>query len=203
MTNPHLTVEAGGEASIVLRDDRTIQLETATINGVTTTLQDISAGIDLKIEPMPLSDSIINLKIKGIISEFLPFSANGEFTREHDEIATVVDVKHGESLIVGGMVKEEHNNLEGGFPVLKDIPLIGLLFKKKRRIKFWIERVLYITPHILTPNNPIPYEKLRSTPPLIQQNEKLVEEDPDLIEYQQTKKAFKKRKKRQKKNKGN
>lgn len=201
VTNPHLTVEAGGKASIILRDDRTIQLETATINGVTTTLQDISAGIDLKIEPMPLSDSIINLKVKGIISEFLPFSATGEFTREYDEIETVVDVKHGESLIVGGMVKEEYNDLEGGVPGLKDIPLIGLLFKKKRRIKLWIERVLYITPHILTPNDPIPYEELRKATPLIQQNEKLVEEDPDLIKYQQTKKAFKKRKK--KKNKDN
>lgn len=201
VTNPHLTVEAGGKASIVLRDDRTIQLETATINGITTTLQDISAGIDLKIEPMPLSDSMINLKVKGIISEFLPFSATGEFTREHDEIETVVDVKHGESLIIGGMIKEEYNDLEGGFPVLKDIPLIGLLFKKKRRIKLWIERVLYITPHILSPNDPIPYEKLREATPLIQQNEKIVEEDPDLIQYKQTKKAFKKRKKREKKKK--
>ena len=193
VTNPHLAVEAGEKATIDLKDERTIQLETATINGVTTTLQNISAGIELDIEPTMINDDLIKLRMRGFVSEFLPFSASGEFLREANSIQTVVDVKPGETLIIGGMIKEEYNNLNGGVPILKDIPILGYLFKRKRRIKTYIERVMYITPHINYGNTVEDYQKIREKSQLEKDISEMIERDPNFIKYKKTKKAYKKR----------
>ncbi|MEM7371416.1 MAG: type II and III secretion system protein [Bacteroidota bacterium] len=198
LTNPHLTVEAGQSANIELQDQRTIQLETATINGVTTTLQDITAGINMTIEPTPTYDSLINLKVTGIVSEFLPFSAAGEFVRENNKIQTIVDLKDGETLIIGGMIQETNNVLEGGFPILKDIPGLGLIFKRKSTVKRYVERVIYITPHILSAGDQLDYDIIKGATELEQRVSDGIETDREFIKYKDTRKAYKRRSKRKK-----
>ncbi len=194
VTNPHLAVEAGEKATLNLKDERTIQLETATINGVTTTLQNISAGIELDIEPTMINDNLIKLRMRGFVSEFLPFSASGEFLREANTINTVVDVKPGETFIVGGMIKEEYNNLNGGVPILKDIPVLGYLFKRKKRIKTYIERVMYVTPYINYGNSVEDYQQIREKTQLEKDVSEMIERDRNFLKYKNTKKAYKKRK---------
>lgn len=144
-TNPHITVKNGGEAKIDITDDKYILLETATINGVTTTLQSLSTGITLNISPRLAADSTIHLQVKSTISEFIPTSVDGEYNIESSKINTDVDIKDGETLIIGGLIKEEKFNAQGGLPLLRRIPLIGYLFKGVQNTNDYIETVIYIT----------------------------------------------------------
>lgn len=195
MTNPHLAVLSGHSANLNIIDRRTIVLETATINGVTTTLQNIEAGINLNIVPVPTHDSLIHLKIQGKVSEFLPFSNAGEFLIEENEINTQVAVLDGQTLIIGGLIQEETNMLEGGVPILRKIPLIGLLFKTKREVKNYVERVMYITPYLHPIQNESEYRNIRKMTPFENTVETIIEQDPEFLQYDKTKKSIRRNKK--------
>lgn len=203
LTNPHLVVESGKEANLTIKDRRTIVLETATINGVTTSLQNIEAGIDIRIIPIPTHDSLIHLNINGQISEFLPFSSAGEFLVEDNSIRTEVDVRNGHTLILGGLIMEQTNTVNGGVPVLKNIPLLGQLFKSKREIKSYVERVMYITPYLHPIGDLSEYEQIRQMTPLEISIEEIIEQDPDFLKYKKSKKSIRKNRKAARKNKNN
>lgn len=205
LTNPHLVVKSGNQANLSIVDRRTIVLETATINGLTTTLQSIEAGIQLSVIPTPTHDSLVHLDITGKVSEFLPFSSAGEFSVEENAITTQVDVRDGQTLIIGGLILEETNILQGGVPILSKIPVLGLLFKNKREIKNYIERVIYITPYLHPIEDLGEYEGIRKMTPFEEEVEKIIETDPDLMQYEKTKKSLKKnrRARRQNRNRNN
>lgn len=197
LTNPHLVVQSGEPAELHLKDERYFQVQTATINGITVQFQQLSAGIDLFVTPVPTSDSIIHLDVHGTISEFLPLTIGGTggstLTEEHNEIKTKVDVKDGQTLIIGGLVQEEVLEVDAGIPGLRKIPLLGLLFKKKEKIKLYIERVLYITPYLHPVTDEGHYQTVRKPTPLEQSTQEIIESDPEFIRYERVNKAFKKR----------
>ena len=200
LTNPHVVVESGREANLNIKDRRTIVLETATINGVTTTLQNIEAGIDLKVTPVPTHDSLIHLNVNGIISEFLPFSNAGEFLIEENSVITDVDVQNGHTLILGGLILEQTTTLDGGTPVLRHIPLLGLLFKNKRVIKNYVERVLYITPYLHPIVDVGEYERIRKMTPFENEVEEIIEQDPEFLKYDKTKESMKRNRRERRRN---
>lgn len=201
LTNPHVVVKSGEPAQLNIKDRRTVTLETATINGVTTTLQSIEAGIELHILPIPTHDSLVHLDVHGSISEFLPFSETGEFLIGENSIDTKVDVHDGETLIIGGLIVEETNTVIAGVPVLKDIPLLGLLFRKKREVTNYIERVMYITPYLHPIGALGQYQDIRDLTPLEREAEQVIETDPGFLRYNNTKNAM--RKNRRRRNSGN
>lgn len=195
MTNPHLAVLSGEPASLNIIDRRTIVLETATINGVTTTLQNIEAGINLSVTPVPTHDSLIHLNIQGRVSEFLPFSSTGEFLVEENNISTQVTVLDGQTLIIGGLILEETNSLEGGVPFLRKIPVLGMLFKSKKEVKNYVERVIYITPYLHPIENESEYQNIRKMTPFENTVEKIIEQDPEFLQYDKTKKSIRRNQK--------
>jgi len=195
MTNPHLVVLSGEPASLNIIDRRTIVLETATINGVTTTLQNIEAGIRLNVTPVPTHDSLVHLDVQGQVSEFLPFSESGEYRTEENNITTQVTVNDGQTLIIGGLIQEETNTLEGGVPLLRKIPVIGLLFKNKKEVKNYVERVIYITPYLHPIENESEYQNIRKMTPYENSIEKIIEQDPEFLKYIKTKKSVEENKK--------
>jgi general secretion pathway protein D len=203
LTNPHIVVESGVQARLSIKDRRTVTLETATINGITTTLQTIEAGIEMLIIPVPTHDSLIHLDIQGTVSEFLPFSQAGEFLIEENSINTQVDVNDGETLIIGGLILEETNTLDGGVPLLKDIPLLGLLFKKKRNVTNYVERVMYITPYLHPIGDLAEYENIRDLTPFEREVEEVIETDPGFLRYNNTKNAMRKNRRRGNNGNGN
>lgn len=57
-------------------------------------------------------------------------------------------VANGETLILGGLIKEEEVDADSGFPYLRRLPLFGYLFKEKEKRRVYTETVVYITPRI-------------------------------------------------------
>jgi len=57
-------------------------------------------------------------------------------------------IRHGESLVIGGIRKSEQHAVVRGIPVLKDIPIIGVLFSSKDFEERAIETIFILTPTI-------------------------------------------------------
>jgi MSHA type pilus biogenesis protein MshL len=62
---------------------------------------------------------------------------------------TLVKIKDGETIAVGGLITSNDNNVEKGIPVLRDIPLVGRFFEYKSKTHTRTELVIFITPKIL------------------------------------------------------
>jgi type IV pilus assembly protein PilQ len=64
-------------------------------------------------------------------------------------ITTNLMVKSGETIVIGGILKESDSNDVSGIPVLKDIPGLGWLFKAKSKNKTKDEILIFLTPTVL------------------------------------------------------
>lgn len=61
---------------------------------------------------------------------------------------TVVLLRDGQTTVIGGLRKETNSETEIGVPVLKNIPLLGRLFKRNSETNNMEEILIFITPHI-------------------------------------------------------
>jgi general secretion pathway protein D len=65
------------------------------------------------------------------------------------EIKTNVLVANGETVVLGGLIKEAEKALRNRVPVLSYIPLIGNLFKSNETQREKIDLMIFLTPYIL------------------------------------------------------
>lgn len=68
------------------------------------------------------------------------------------KINTQAIVDAGQSLLIGGYYYEQKQDGESGVPLLKDIPLLGNLFKASSKKGRLMERLILITPRLVTPD---------------------------------------------------
>lgn len=67
-------------------------------------------------------------------------------------VTTSVVINDGETVVLGGLVKEELKKSEDKIPLLGDIPLLGVLFRSKKDVSQKINLVIFVTARLLTPS---------------------------------------------------
>ena len=89
---------------------------------------------------------------------------NARAGTETSSIATQALVYEGQSILVGGYFSEGYLDGDSGVPVLKDVPILGHLFKSSSKKKEISERLFLITPKIIRLSANDPYRGLFKTP---------------------------------------
>ncbi len=121
----------------------------------------IPIGVILSVTPQVSSDGFVLMNISVKSSSIGPLtvptgsSDTGggtvipfeELTRE--AISNVL-VRDGETIVIGGILKDTRIHTEAGIPWLKDIPVFGWLFKKQHWQKDFEELIVFITPRIIS-----------------------------------------------------
>ena len=62
---------------------------------------------------------------------------------------TVLIVEDGETIVISGLTKQRLADSDAGWPLFKDIPILGYLFKADSKNEAMEEVLIFITPHIL------------------------------------------------------
>jgi type II secretory pathway component GspD/PulD (secretin) len=109
----------------------------------------VPVGIILTVTPQVSSDGYVLMNIN-VKSSTLGAQSQGsvipdELNRE--AVANVL-VKDGETIVLGGILKDTSQDSESGVPYLKDIPVLGWLFKNQRVQKDFEELMVFITPRL-------------------------------------------------------
>jgi general secretion pathway protein D len=65
------------------------------------------------------------------------------------EASTRAIIRDGQTVVIGGLIGESTDTFESGIPFLKDIPLLGYLFKRQVRSRTRTELALFVTPYIV------------------------------------------------------
>ncbi|WP_185745590.1 type II secretory pathway protein [Pseudoalteromonas sp. J010] len=88
-----------------------------------------NVGVSLSVIPHILEDGTAILKINQESSSVTDSTTASDIVTNQRSIQTTVSVKNGQTIVLGGLVSEENRKSEDGVPVLKDVPVLGYLFK--------------------------------------------------------------------------
>jgi general secretion pathway protein D len=159
LSTPRLMVKSGEEASIdVGTEVPTItarQTSPQQVEGNTGLLQSIQyrkTGILLTVKPTVYSDDRVDIELNQEVSEALPLGSDdttGSPSIFNRTVKTSLSLRDGGSIVLGGLMSNRQTNTDDGVPYLKDVPLLGNLFKSKTRKKNKTELVLMIVPYIV------------------------------------------------------
>ena len=129
----------------------------------TSTLESVEfldVGTQLVFTPRIAQDGYVTMKIKPEISEG---SIINELPQKNTtEVETEVTVKDGESIIIGGLIREKKTKTVNGIPFLMHIPVLGSLFRSTSIVDEKKETIVVITPHIIRRDS---VEKVRFNEP--------------------------------------
>ena len=132
---------------------------TSTVTSESYTREDI--GLTLKVTPRIDSDNKVALRVSTNIEDILPGSQVGFPTTSKREISTTAIVRNGQSIIIGGLVKNNNDVTLQKVPFLGDIPFLGALFRHKENNKDKTTLVIMLTPYIIDKSEDL--DKLRLT----------------------------------------
>ena len=154
MDNTEAEFEVGASVPII---------NTNTTNGtVQTTTGKQEAKLSLKITPQINKVSrYVTLKINQSINDFIgdPSSAtNGTGLATTIRSAnTEIMAKDGDTIAMGGLLRDKEVTTFNKVPLLGDIPVLGWLFKSKNRVVEKVNLLFFLTPRIISP-----YEEVAS-----------------------------------------
>jgi len=110
----------------------------------TYTREDI--GLTLKVKPRISNENKVTLDLSTILEDA---SQDGSGDTSKKEVITTAIVNDGESVILGGYIKEKNETREDKVPFFGDIPLLGSLFRNNLETNDKINLVIIVTPYIV------------------------------------------------------
>jgi pilus assembly protein CpaC len=113
-------------------------------------------GIGLAFTPLVMSEGRISLKIETEVSEL---TSEGAVVLNNIQIPALrkrnakstVELPSGGSLAIAGLLSEQVRQNIDGFPGLKDLPILGTLFRSRDFRKAETELVVIVTPYAVRP----------------------------------------------------
>jgi general secretion pathway protein D len=156
LSTPNILTSDNQKAEIMVGQNvpfTTGQTQNATTGSgsIFNTVERKDVGIKLSITPQISSDDTVRLDVNQEISDVVQASflnPTGLVTNKRSAITTVV-VRDRETMVIGGLIRDNVTTSEDKVPFLGDIPLIGWLFKFKSTKVEKVNLILFITPYII------------------------------------------------------
>jgi general secretion pathway protein D len=126
--------------------------------GTLVTIERKDVGVTLEMTPQVLEGDLVRLEIKQEITAVLPgpqtigvgnASVPVGPTTTKRALETITVAKDEQTLVVGGLVREDVTFTESKVPWLGDIPLLGWLFKTRSTQTTKVNLLVFLTPHII------------------------------------------------------
>ncbi len=121
--------------------------------------QFLNVGITLDVTPYITPDDLVVMDIQQTISELDGFidmgggqqGSSGQKAPQttEREASSTISVRDGDTILLGGFIRDAKTDTESGVPFLKDIPLLGSLFKSQSATSKRSELLVLIRPTIL------------------------------------------------------
>lgn len=159
LSSPRVTVRDGKSASIIVGTEVPVitseatspDIQTEGTSGIIRSVQYRSTGVSLQVTPSVHAKGVVTLEISQEVSE-----AQSNTTSDisspiilNRTITTEVVAADGQTVLLGGLIKENKSETVTKVPFLGNIPILGYLFKTTSKGFDRTELVIMITPHII------------------------------------------------------
>jgi len=145
LSTPSITTMDNEEAKIVVGQQVPFRTGSTTTgsngaNNPFTTIQREDVGLTLQVTPHVHDGKLIRLEIVQEVSEVddtgtisIGSEGSADLITNQRTIETTVLSDDGEVIVLGGLIRDKMTEAEKGVPFLKDIPVLGLLFKSSTK----------------------------------------------------------------------
>ena len=153
LSSPSVMVMDNHPATISVGDQ--VPIRTADIYGnnsynTVSNYQLKDTGVILNVTPSVNSGNMVSLNIdQSVVDAGIIDKATGQTRFSNRQITTKLAVRSGESIVMGGLIKNRTSTGDSGIPLLKDIPIIGKAFSSTEQSKDRTELLLVMTPRVV------------------------------------------------------
>jgi pilus assembly protein CpaC len=153
LAEPNLTAISGESAKFLAGGEYPIPVIDAQGQ---TSIEYKEFGVAVAFTPTVLSEGRISLKIESSVSELtntgaVTLSSISIPALKKRQANSTVELPSGGSLALAGLISDEVRQNIDGFPGLKDVPVLGTLFRSRDFIKQETELVVIVTPYLVQP----------------------------------------------------
>jgi general secretion pathway protein D len=159
LSNPKIMVRNGEEATIDVGTEVPILTSQATTAGtgqagdpaILQQIQYRKTGVLLKVKPNIYAGRRVDLQVQQEVSEAQRNTTSSISSPQilNRKINTSLTLKDGGSVLLGGLVSTNSSFGDRGIPLIKDIPVLGRLFRADSSSTNRTELIILITPYIL------------------------------------------------------
>jgi len=153
---PHILVSDNREARIQVGQQVPLVTSSTNVTGTTDiqrTIQYKDIGIILKVKPQVNDSGLVSLEITQEVSSLGASISFGDDTSaptlNKTEATTNLVAQNGQTIIIGGLIRDDSTKDKSGIPFLSRIPLIGWLFGNWSDLETRTELVILLTPRVI------------------------------------------------------
>ena len=155
LATPNLLTTDNEEAEIIVGEQRPFltsanRVADAGIVNVSNTFDFRDTGITLRITPQISKSSTVRTELFLEITRFVSEAEVGAVTTTKRSTKTTVIVDDGQTIVLGGLIQDTRNDSETGVPLLRNLPLLGGLFRQSGRRSNKTNLLIFLTPHIIS-----------------------------------------------------
>jgi general secretion pathway protein D len=158
LASPHIMAANNQEATIMIGEEvpiltsQSIPLVSQTTSFQTSTVQYRNTGIILSVKPQINANGMVTLEIAQEVSDAKGTSTgvSGTPTFTVRQAKTSLITGDNQTVVLGGLIREDKTITQAGIPGLRKMPVLGPLFGSDRVSKAKTELLVLITPHIIT-----------------------------------------------------
>jgi general secretion pathway protein D len=148
LDNRSAVLQVGDEVPVITQSAVSIDDPAAPI---VNSVQFRDTGVILHVTPRVNSSGGVELDIEQEVSDVVPTTTStiDSPTIQQRKIKSSVSVHDGETIALGGLIRDSQSRGKSGIPVLSDIPILGTLFGTKTSTGDRTELLILITPHVV------------------------------------------------------
>jgi len=147
LAEPTLTALSGETASFLSGGQ--FAMPSGVTDG-TTNYELTEFGIKLKFTPLVIDKGRINLTLETEISA-IGATVNTFSSLTQKQTKTTIEMPSGGTLMISGLLKDDASNTVNGAPYLKDVPILGALFRSTGFTQQRTELVITVTAYLVKP----------------------------------------------------
>jgi len=161
LSTPSITTMDNEQAKIVVGQNVPFRTGSTTSgsNGASnpfTTIQREDVGLTLEVTPHVHDGALVRLEIHQEVSEVdktslasIGSDGSADLITNKRTIDTTVLADDREVIILGGLIRDKITDVSSGVPLLKDIPILGRLFKSSNKIREKQNLLVFLRPTVL------------------------------------------------------
>jgi general secretion pathway protein D len=160
LATPNLLTTDNEEAEIVVGEQRPFltsvnRVPDAGIINVSNTFDFRDTGITLRITPQISKGNTVRTELFLEITRFVSESEVGAVTTTKRSTKTTVIVDDGQTIVLGGLIQDAHNEANTSIPCLGNVPLLGFAFRQSGVQSNKTNLLIFLTPHIITTHDDV------------------------------------------------
>lgn len=152
ISTPSVMVLDNHTANIHVGQQQPIQSASTVTNGgnVQNSITYKDTGVKLQVTPSVNDGGLVTMEVDQSVTDVgVIDAATNQRSFLERNVTSKVAVRSGESVILGGLIRDNDSTGKNGIPLLMDIPVIGSLFSTTTNAKTRTELLVFITPRVL------------------------------------------------------